>query len=138
MGKVLSFVMALCDLGLLALLIFAPDRDLLRDAGLVLGFVVIAVISWGVAFATALYRAVIFGASFKPAMTLLAFFWLPALPALCYGLSSAGAAFRHESRRPAPQPALAGVAPAPRARFTLPPVDKRLTTSRSRSRGAAA
>lgn len=135
MGKVLSLVLALCDLGLLALLVFAPNRDLPRDAGLALGFVAIAVVAWVVAFATALWRSVLLGASFKPVLTLLAFFWLPTLPALCYGLSGAGAVLRRDAaRRSAP----AVVAPATRARFSLPPVDRRLVASRSRGRGAAA
>lgn len=136
MGKVVSFVLALSDLGLLALLVFAPGRDLPRDAGLVLGFLALAVIAWVVAFTTALYRSVILGASFKPTLTLLAFFWLPMLPALVYGLSGAGAIVRRESWRPAPQPVPAVVVPTPRARFTLPPVDKRLTTARHRRAAA--
>ena len=137
MGKVLSFALALADLGLLALLVFAPSRDLPRDAGLALGFVAVAVIAWVVAFGTALYRAVLLGVSFKSVMTLLAFFWLPALPALCYGLSGAGSAFQRRSHRTVARPATIA-APAVRTRFTLPPVDKRLTVSRSRGRGAAA
>ena len=136
MGKVVSFVLALSDLGLFALLVFAPGRDLPRDAGLVFGFLTLAVIAWVVAFTTALYRSVILGASFKPTLTLLAFFWLPALPALFYGLSGASALFRRESRRPAPQPVPAVVVPTPRARFALPPVDKRLTTARHRRAAA--
>lgn len=137
MGKVVSFVVALFDLGLLALLVFAPSRDLPRDAGLVLGFIALAVVGWTVAFATALYRAIILGASFKPALTLLIFFWLPALPALFYGISGASSVFHREPRpqRPVTVPSTALVH-APRVRFTLPPVDKRLVAT-SRHRRAA-
>lgn len=135
MGKVVSFVVALFDLGLLALLVFAPNRDLPRDAGIMLGFLALAVVGWTAAFATALYRAVILGANFKPVLTLLIFFWLPALPALFYGLSGAGSIFHREPRRPVAAPS-AAVVHAPRVRFTLPPVDKRLTTSRHRRAAA--
>lgn len=135
MGKVVSFVLALSDLGLLALLVFAPSRDLPRDAGLVLGFLVLAMIAWLVAFGTALYRSIILGASFKPTLMLLTFSWLPALPAFIYGLSGAGSIFRRGDTRPELRPA-AAIITSPRTRFTLPPVDKRLTASRHR--GAAA
>ena len=153
MGKVVSFVLALSTLGLLALLVFAPTRDLPRDAGLLLGSLALAVLAWVVAFTSALYRALLRGASFQPTLTLLAFFWLPALPALIYGLSGLrglGVAMREKGGRPAPRTAPVPVAvPAPimpvarpRRRFTLPPVDRRLSAAsrnmRGRSRGAAA
>lgn len=137
MGKVCSFVLALADLGLLALLVYVPTRDLPRDAGLAFGFVAVAVIAWLVAFATALYRAVLLGASFKAVMTLLVFFWLPAVPALWYGLSGLSAIFHRAPRRGVTQPAPVAV-PVAAARFTLPPADKRLTAVRARGRGAAA
>jgi hypothetical protein len=110
----------------------------LRTVGLILGFVALAILAWSVSFVTALYRAIFSGASFKPVLVLLAFFWLPALPAFCYGLSGASTAVQRGARRPEPRPALARVPSTARAHVALPPVDKRLAALRLKDRSAAA
>lgn len=56
MGKVVSFVLAVSAIGLLALLVTGPNRDVLRTGGLILGVVALAILAWSVSFVPALAR----------------------------------------------------------------------------------
>lgn len=103
MGKALSFVMALGDLGLLALLVASRHHGLLQDAGLFASFVVFAVGAWLVAVVSALYRGLRFGTGWRWFFALVVLLWLPAVPAFCYGVSGMPALVRQMTRggRPA-------------------------------------
>lgn len=102
MGKTLSFVMALGDLGLLALLVASRHHGLLQDAGLFASFVVFAVGAWLVAVVSALYRGLRFGTGWRWFFALVVLLWLPAVPAFCYGVSGAPALIRQMARRGRP------------------------------------
>lgn len=99
MGKTLSFVMALGDLGLLALLVGSRHHGLLQDAGLFASFVVFAVGAWLVALVSALFHGLRFGTGWRWFFALVVLLWLPAVPALCYGVSGAPALVRQITRR---------------------------------------
>ncbi|MGZ3714067.1 MAG: hypothetical protein ACXVA4_01490 [Ktedonobacterales bacterium] len=94
MGKALSFVMALGDLGLLALLVASRHRGLLQDAGLFASFVVFAVGAWLVAVVSALFHGLRFGTGWRWFFALRVLLWLPAVPAFFYGMSGAPALVR--------------------------------------------
>lgn len=87
MGKMLAFVFGLGDLGLLALVVRPGSRGAMAEAGLVAAFAVVAALAWVVAFVTALYRAVVRGREWGWVLALAALLWLPALPALAFGMS---------------------------------------------------
>ncbi len=99
MGKALSFVMALGDLGLLVLLVASRHHGLLQDAGLFASFVVFAVAAWLVAVVSALYRGLRFGTGWNWFFALVVLLWLPAVPAFAYGLSGAPALVRRITQR---------------------------------------
>jgi hypothetical protein len=99
MGKALSFVMALGDLGLLALLVASRHHGLLQDAGLFASFVVFAVGAWLVAVVSALYHGLRFGNGWSWFFALVVLLWLPAVPAFCYGVSGVPALVRHVTHR---------------------------------------
>lgn len=130
MGKVWSFVLALTALSMLGVFVMGHGQSILRDASLLILFAVLAVLAWGVALGTALYRIFTRGRAWGWAFALVLFFWVPALPALLFGASGVFSVFdRHAPPAPA---VLAPASPARRARWSLPPVDKRLAaTSRS-------
>jgi hypothetical protein len=109
MGKALSFLVAACDLGLLVLLVQSGGQDVPRAAGLLLGFVLLAALAWLIALLSALAGALVEGRDWRWVLGLLAFLWLPVLPALCFGLS--GLRRRRSMRRALP--------PAPFARLAL-------------------
>ncbi|MGZ3582342.1 MAG: hypothetical protein ACXWQR_15675 [Ktedonobacterales bacterium] len=94
MGKALSFVMALGDLGLLALLVASRHRGLLQDAGLFASFVVFAVGAWLVAVVSALFHGLRFGTGWRWFFALIVLLWLPAVPAFFYGVSGTPALVR--------------------------------------------
>lgn len=94
MGKTLSFIMALGDLGLLALLVASRHHGLLQDAGLFASFVVFAVGAWLVAVASALFHGLRFGTGWRWFFALVVLLWLPAVPAFFYGVSGAPALVR--------------------------------------------
>jgi len=87
MGKMLAFVFGLGDLGLLALVVRPGSRGAVAEAGLVSAFAVVAALAWVVAFVTAMYRAVVRGREWGWVLALAALLWLPALPALAFGMS---------------------------------------------------
>jgi hypothetical protein len=89
MGKMLTFLLAICDLGFLALLIAPGHHDGLEDAGLVTTFVLLAALVWLIALLSALYRAARDGRGWGWVLALIAFLWVPALPALVFGASGA-------------------------------------------------
>ncbi|HLJ81955.1 MAG TPA: hypothetical protein VKT52_10745 [Ktedonobacterales bacterium] len=135
MGKMWSFVLALADLGVLAVFFMGRGQDMLRDASLLLIFAVLAVLAWGVALATALHRIFTRGHGWLWALVLVIFCWIPALPALLFGVSGVFSLF---GRRTHPATAVtvpaspaSSVSPARRARWSLPPVDRRVAASRS-------
>jgi hypothetical protein len=99
MGKALSFVMALGDLGLLALLVGSRHHGLLQDAGLFTSFVVFAVSAWLVALVSALFHGLRFGTGWRWFFALVVLLWLPAVPALFYGLSGAPSLMRGIMRK---------------------------------------
>lgn len=99
MGKAFSFVMALGDLGLLALLVGSRHHGLLQDAGLFASFVIFAVGAWLVAIVSALYQGLRFGTGWRWFVALVVLLWLPAIPAFCYGVSGAPALMRRITRR---------------------------------------
>lgn len=124
MGKLWSFVLALADLAVLAVFILGRGQDMLRDASLLLIFAALAVLAWAVALATALRRIFTRGQGWVGALALVIFFWVPALPALLFGASGI---FTRRAR-PAPAVALPAV-PARQARWSLPPVDRRIAAA---------
>lgn len=124
MGKAWSFVLALAALGVLGIFVVGHGQSVLRDASLLLIFAVLAVLAWGVALGTALYRVFTRGRAWGWAFVLVLFFWVPALPALLFGVSGIFSIFEHHAK---PTPAtIAPTPPARRARWSLPPVDRRL------------
>jgi hypothetical protein len=88
MGKVLSFVVAAVDLGIFGLLVASRHTDTLNDFGLFGSFIYTAALAWTVAFCTALVRALRKLSGWRTVRRLLIYFWLPALPALVYGMSA--------------------------------------------------
>ena len=124
MGKMWSFVLALADLAVLAVFILGRGQDMLRDASLLLIFAALAVLAWAVALATALRRIFTRGQGWIGALALVVFFWIPALPALLFGVSG----IFSRRVRPAPAVALPAV-PARRAHWSLPPVDRRIAAA---------
>lgn len=99
MGKILAFVLGLGDLGLLALVMRPGSRGAVAEAGLVAAFAVVAALAWVVAFVTAIYRAVIWGREWGWVLALAALLWLPALPALAFGVSGVFGLGRRERGR---------------------------------------
>jgi len=100
MGKMLAFVFGLGDLGLLALVVRPGSRGPVAEAGLVAAFAVVAALAWVVAFVTAVYRAVVRGREWGWVLALAALLWLPALPAIVFGMSGVfGVARRARERR---------------------------------------
>jgi hypothetical protein len=100
MGKILAFVFGLGDLGLLALVVRPGSRGAVAEAGLVAAFAVVAALAWVVAFVTAVYRAVVRGREWGWVLALAGLLWLPALPALAFGMSGVfGVARRARERR---------------------------------------
>lgn len=99
MGKALSFVMALGDLGLLVLLVASRHHGLLQDAGLFASFVVFAVGAWLVAVVNALYRGLRFGTGWNWFFALVVLLWLPTVPALAYGISGMPALVRQMTQQ---------------------------------------
>ena len=89
MGKALTFLLAICDLGFLALLVAPGRHDALEDAGLVTTFLLLAALAWLIAMLIALYRALRYGREWGWVLGLIAFLWVPALPALVFGASGA-------------------------------------------------
>jgi hypothetical protein len=99
MGKMLAFVFGLGDLGLLALVVRPGSRGAVAEAGLVAAFAVVAALAWVVAFVTATYRAVVRGREWGWVLALAALLWLPALPALAFGMSGVFAVARPARER---------------------------------------
>lgn len=100
MGKVVAFVLAAADLVVFAVLILPRQHDVLSDAGLASLFVLLALLAWAVAMATAVLRAMRLRGSWRWVFVLVAFLWLPALPVLLFGASGAlgiGGHGRHEA-----------------------------------------
>ena len=96
MGKALTFALAICDLGFLLLLLAPGRHDTLEDAGLVTTFILLAALVWLIALLSALYRAARSGRGWGWVLALIAFLWVPALPALVFGASGAfGWRLRH-------------------------------------------
>lgn len=87
MGKVLAFALAAVDVALLIVLSLPRRHDMLSDAGLFVGFVVLASLAWIVALGTALVRAMQMRESWLWVLVLLALLWVPALPELAFGAS---------------------------------------------------
>lgn len=133
MGKVWSFVLALADLGVLAAFVMGRGQDMLRDASLLLIFAVLAVLAWGVSLATALHRIFMRGQGWLWALALVVAFWVPALPALLFGASGIFDRRTHPRTHPAPVVTVPA-APARRARWSLPPVDRRVATAHRSAR----
>ena len=127
MGKMWAFMLALADLGVLAVFLMGRGQDVLRDASLMLIFAVLAVLAWGVSLATALRRILTRGHGWIWALALVVFFWIPALPALLFGASGIF------DRRTHPAPAAPAVAipasPPRQSRWALPPVDRRIAAA---------
>ncbi|WIG58003.1 MAG: hypothetical protein OJF49_000748 [Ktedonobacterales bacterium] len=96
MGKVLACVLALGDLGLLALLLLPGRHDVLRDAGIVTGFILVAALAQLVALASAVAHVLRYGTGWRWVVALLALLWLPAFPVLAF---SASGLFGHGGRR---------------------------------------
>lgn len=111
MGKVLSLLVALGDLGLLALVVTARHESLWQEAGIFTGFVVCAAIVWAVALATSLYNAVRYGREWRWVLALIVLLWLPALPALCYGVWGVATQRSRAARQPSARPVAARVRP---------------------------
>lgn len=127
MGKVWSFVLALAALSVLGVFVMGHGQSVLRDASLLLLFAVLAVLAWGVALGTALYRIFTRGRAWGWAFVLVLFFWVPALPALLFGASGVFSIFDRHTK---PTPAIvAPASPARRARWSPPAVDKRLAAA---------
>ncbi|MGH2517506.1 MAG: hypothetical protein ACRDHP_17790 [Ktedonobacterales bacterium] len=135
MGKVWSFVLALADLGVLATFVLGRGHDMLRDASLLLIFAVLAVLAWVVALATALHRIWMRGHGWLWAFALVIFCWLPALPALLFGVSGL---FAHHLPAASVPVQVAPTRSARRKPWALPPVDRRVARVAAASRSVRA
>lgn len=139
MGKVLAFVLGLGDLGLLALIVRPGSRGAVAEAGLVAAFAVVAALAWVAAFVTAVYRAVVRGREWGWVLALAALLWLPALPALAFGMSGVfGLARRERGRTKGKERQRrggreTGARRAPEETRTLPPAEPVLTGAGARA-----
>jgi hypothetical protein len=98
MGKALSFLLSCVALAALGLLALSHHENLLSDLGLYGSFVVVALMAWAVATATALCGALRKGRSWHVVARLLVFVWVPALPPLVYGASGLRSLFARNRR----------------------------------------
>ena len=87
MGKLLSFIFASVALATLVLVALSSHTSLLDDAGLVVSFVFFSVLALATSLVTAVRRISWGERNWRVVLRLVALFWLPALPALIYGLS---------------------------------------------------
>jgi hypothetical protein len=87
MGKAVSFVLACGALGVLAPVVISRPHNLVEDAGLLAGFLVLSAIAWLVALTTAVFHALRFSRGWPWVAALIALLWLPALPVLAFGIS---------------------------------------------------
>ena len=127
MGKLVAMALALVDLGLLGLLLTSSDADVLRKALLTTSFLLLGALAWVAAFFSALYGLFRTGRGWRSVVLLLAFLWVPAVPALAYGVLGIYTLFSGRGRRA--YPALAA------SRWPLPAVDAaRLRGGRSSRR----
>lgn len=111
MGKGLSFVLASVSLGFLALLFATHARNPLEDAALLAGCLVLSALAWIFAFGTSVFRVLRTGEGWWAVILLAAFFWLPAIPVLIYGVVGALSALaaRRRDRRTAKREVVAAV-----------------------------
>lgn len=87
MGKGFTFVVSLAALACLGLLVAASHGAMLREAGLLFGFLALASAAWVMAALTAAYGLLRHGRGWRWLVALVTLIWLPVLPALCYSLS---------------------------------------------------
>jgi hypothetical protein len=99
MGKLVALALALVDLGLLGLLLTSGDADVLRKALLTTSFLLLGALAWVAAFFSALYGLFRSGRGWRSVVLLLAFLWLPAVPALAYGVHGVYTLFSGRGRR---------------------------------------
>lgn len=124
MGKLLGSLVALVDLGLLALLVTSGNGNVLREAGLATSILLVGAIAWVAAFFNALYSAFRRGRDWRWILILLALIWLPALPVLAYGATAFYPLF-NRGKRVATVPAT--------SHWSLPPADPALRVGRRRA-----
>jgi len=139
MGKALSFLVAFVDLGILGLLVTSRHSNTLSDLGLFGSFIVTALLAWVIALCTALVRAVLQVGGvggWRALRLLLMFFWLPALPALVYGMSGLRSLFVRGKNSKSDGMAQREVVLATAARLS-PPAAQEREDQRARERVAA-
>jgi hypothetical protein len=100
MGKVVSFVLACGALGLLAPVVVSRPRNVVEDAGLLVGFLVLSAVAWLIAATTAVYHALRYGRGWAWVAILIALLWVPALPVLAFGISGLFTRRTGHSRHP--------------------------------------
>jgi threonine/homoserine efflux transporter RhtA len=100
MGKTTAFVLAVAAAALLVVLAQPHDFGTLGDVGVFMAFVALAAAAWVVALGTAISRALRGRESWRWAVVLGMFVWLPALPELIYGASALLATATRNRRRP--------------------------------------
>lgn len=103
MGKGFTFVVSLAALACLSLVFVTAHGSLLGEAGLTLGFLMLASAAWVMAALTAAYGLLRHGRGWRWLVTLVALVWLPVLPALCFSVSGLFTR-RSESARPTQLP----------------------------------
>jgi hypothetical protein len=124
----IATVMALADLGLLALLVTAGSGNVLREAGLATSFLLLGALAWVVAFFAALYSGLRTGRDWRWVLLLVVFLWLPGIPVLAYGVSGLHGLRRARSRGNRVTSAVST------PRWRLPAADRTLLSGRSQRR----
>lgn len=97
MGKALAFFLASLDIAALFALAALRQQNLADEVAMLMSVVGLALLAWVVAVATALSRA-LRGGGWRPLAALLLFLWLPAAPALVYGVSGLGDLFARTAK----------------------------------------
>ena len=87
MGKGFTFVVSLASLACLGVLFAKAQGNFLREAGLLIGFLMLASAAWVMAALTAAYQLLRRGHGWRWLVALVALVWLPVLPALCFSLT---------------------------------------------------
>lgn len=87
MGKGFTLIVSLAALACLGLLFAVSHGSVLREAGLLLGFLMLASAAWVMAALTAAYGLLRHGRGWRWLVALVTLIWVPVLPALCFSLS---------------------------------------------------
>lgn len=87
MGKGFTLIVSLAALACLGLLFGVSHGNALREAGLLVGFLMLASAAWVMAALTAAYSLLRHGRGWRWLVALVTLVWVPVLPALCFSVS---------------------------------------------------